>query len=121
MMRSRFMVEQNIDILHAQESGRKTADVCRRHGKSEWPFHMSKFGGMKVSDAKRLKALETENAGLKKLLPRQCSTTPCAKISIQIVASLLRNQCNLVKAQQSPCANNVGCVPPQLKSNPLTQ
>tara|TARA_R110002110_G_scaffold415594_2_gene651282 strand:- start:764 stop:1030 length:267 start_codon:yes stop_codon:yes gene_type:complete len=70
MKRSRFTEEQIIGILQEQESGQKTADVCRRHGISEGTFYKwkSKFGGMELSDAKPLKALETENAKLKKLL-----------------------------------------------------
>ena len=70
MKRSRFTEEQIIGILREQESGQKTADVCRRHGISEGTFYKwkSRFGGMDVSDAKRLKALETENESLKKLL-----------------------------------------------------
>jgi putative transposase len=70
MKRSRFTEEQIIGILREQEGGQKTADVCRRHGVSEATFYnwKSKFGGMDVSDAKRLKTLEDENAKLKKLL-----------------------------------------------------
>ncbi len=70
MKRSRFTEEQIIGILKEQESGQRTADVCRRHGISEATFYKykSKYGGMQVSDAKRLKALESENAQLKKLL-----------------------------------------------------
>lgn len=70
MKRSRFTEEQIIGVLREQEAGQKTADVCRRHGISEGTFYKwkSRFGGMEVSDAKRLKVLETENARLKKLL-----------------------------------------------------
>ena len=70
MRKSRFSEEQIIAILREQESGQATKDVCRRHGVSAATFYKwkSKFGGMDVSDAKRLKALEDENAKLKKLL-----------------------------------------------------
>ena len=70
MKRSRFTEEQIIGILREQEAGMKTADVCRKHGISEATFYKykAKFGGMDVSDARRLKALEDENAKLKKLL-----------------------------------------------------
>jgi putative transposase len=70
MKRSRFTEEQIIGILKEQEAGQRTADVCRRHGISEATFYKykSKYGGLQVSDAKRLRALEAENAQLKKLL-----------------------------------------------------
>ncbi|WP_442132283.1 IS3 family transposase [Rhizobium leguminosarum] len=70
MKHSRFTDEQIIGILKEQESGMRTADVCRKHGISEATFYKykSKFGGMEVSDARKLKALEDENARLKKLL-----------------------------------------------------
>ncbi len=70
MKRSRFTEEQIIGILREQEGGTKTADVCRRHGISEATFYAwkSKFGGLDVSEARRLKSLEDENARLKKLL-----------------------------------------------------
>jgi putative transposase len=70
MKRSRFTEEQIIAILREQEAGAKTSDVCRKHGISDATFYKwkAKFGGMDVSDARRLKSLEGENAKLKKLL-----------------------------------------------------
>ena len=70
MKRSRFKEEQIIAILREQEAGSPTADVCRKHGISSATFYKwkAKFGGLDVSDAKRLKALEDENTKLKKLL-----------------------------------------------------
>ena len=70
MKRTRFTDEQIIGILGEHEAGAKCADLCRKHGMSEGTFYnwKAKFGGMTVSEAKRLKALEDENARLKKLL-----------------------------------------------------
>ncbi len=70
MKPSRFTDDQIIGILREQEAGAKTAEVCRKHGISSATFYKwkAKFGGMEVSDARRLKALEDENAKLKKLL-----------------------------------------------------
>jgi putative transposase len=70
MKRSRFTEEQIIAMLREQDIGAKTADVCRKHGVSGATFYKwkAKYGGMEVSDARRLKALEDENARLKKLL-----------------------------------------------------
>jgi len=70
MKRSRFSEEQIIGILREQEAGGPTADVCRKHGISGATFYKwkAKFGGLDVSDARRLKALEDENGKLKKLL-----------------------------------------------------
>ena len=67
---SRFSEEQIIAILKEQEAGMPTAEVCRCQGISPATFYKwkSKFGGMEVSEAKRLRALEDENAKLKKLL-----------------------------------------------------
>lgn len=70
MKRSRFTEEQIIGILREQEAGVATAEVCRRHGVSSATFYKwkAKFGGMDVSEARRLKALEDENARLKRML-----------------------------------------------------
>jgi putative transposase len=70
MKRSRFTDDQIIGILKEHEAGLSAADLCRRHGISDATFYKwrAKYGGMDVSDAKRLKALQEENAKLKKLL-----------------------------------------------------
>ena len=70
MKRSRFTEEQIIGMLKEQEAGAKTADVCRKHGISDATFYKykAKYGGMDVSDARKLRALDDENAKLKKLL-----------------------------------------------------
>ena len=73
MKRARFKEEQIIGILREHEAGAKTADLARKHGVSEATLYnwKAKFGGMDVSEAKRLKQLEDENAKLKKLLAEQ--------------------------------------------------
>jgi putative transposase len=73
MKRSRFSEEQIIGILKEHQAGATAADLCRRHGVSDATFYKwrSKYGGMEVSDAKKLKTLEAENAKLKKLLAEQ--------------------------------------------------
>jgi len=70
MKKSRYTEEQIIGILKAHEAGTATADLCREHGMSPATFYKwkSKFGGLEVSDARRLRALEAENAKLKKLV-----------------------------------------------------
>lgn len=70
MKRSRHTEEQIIAILKEQEAGTKTAEVCRKHGISGATFYnwKAKYGGLSVSEAKRLRALESENARLKKLV-----------------------------------------------------
>ncbi len=70
MKRSRFTDEQIIGVLKEHEAGAKAADLCRKHGMGEATFYTwkSKFGGMDVSEAKRLRSLEDENGKLKRLL-----------------------------------------------------
>ena len=70
MKRSRFTQEQVIGVLKEHQAGAAAADLCRKHGISDATFYKwrSKYGGMEVSDAKRLRGLEEENARLKKLL-----------------------------------------------------
>jgi len=69
-MKKRFSEEQIIGFLRESDTGVPVKELCRRHGFSEASYYLwrSKFGGLEVSEAKRLKALEQENARLKKLL-----------------------------------------------------
>ena len=73
MRRSRFSQEQTIGILKEHEAGAATAELCRRHGISEQTFYRwkAKYGGLEVREAQRLKALEEENARLKRLVAEQ--------------------------------------------------
>ena len=73
MKRSRFSEEQIIEILKEHQAGLGARELCRKDGVSDATFYKwrSKYGGMEVSDAKKLKALEVENAKLKKLLAEQ--------------------------------------------------
>ena len=72
-MKRRFSEEQIIGILKQQESGVKTVDVCREHNISQNTFYTwkSKFGGMTVSEAQRLRQLEAENSKLKRIVAEQ--------------------------------------------------
>jgi putative transposase len=69
MKRSRFTQERIIEILREHEAGAAVAELCRKHGMSSATFYAwkAKYGGMDVSEARRLKALEAENAKLKRL------------------------------------------------------
>ena len=73
MKRSRFKEEQIIGVLKEHQAGLSAAELCRKHGISDATFYnwRSKYGGMEVSEAKRLKQLEDENAKLKRLLAEQ--------------------------------------------------
>ncbi|OCJ54073.1 transposase [Agrobacterium tumefaciens] len=79
MKKQRFTEEQIIGVLREQQAGAKPADLCRKHGISEATFYnwKAKYGGMEVSEAKRLKALEDENAKLKKLLAERERPVSC--------------------------------------------
>lgn len=70
MQRKRFSEEQIIGVLREHEAGAKAAELCRKHGMSEATLYnwKAKYGGMDVSEAKRLRALEEENSKLKRLL-----------------------------------------------------
>ena len=70
MKRKRFSEDKIIEILRQHQAGAKPADLCRQHGVSEATLYnwRSRYGGMQVSDAKRLRSLEDENRKLKKLL-----------------------------------------------------
>lgn len=73
MKKSRFTDEQIIGILQTHEQGAKISELCRKHGITETTFHRwkRKFGGLQVSDARRLRALEEENRHLKQLVAEQ--------------------------------------------------
>jgi len=73
MQKARFSEQQIIEILKLAEAGTKVADLCRKYGISQWTFYQwrNKYGGMGVSEAKRLKELEEENRRLKKIVADQ--------------------------------------------------
>ncbi|AKO02816.1 transposase [Xanthomonas oryzae] len=84
-MKKRFSEEQIIGFLREAEAGMPIKDLCRRHGFSEASYYLwrSKFGGMSVPDAKRLKDLEAENTRLKKLLAEQVFQNALIKEALQ--------------------------------------
>ena len=73
MKGKRYSEEQIIKVLREAEAGMTVAEVCRKHGVSEWSFYRwrQKYGGMNISEAKRLRALEEENGRLKKIVAQQ--------------------------------------------------
>jgi putative transposase len=86
-MRKRHTEEQIIGVLKESEAGAKTAELCRKHGISEGTFYKwkNKFGGMEVSDAKRLRTLEDENRRLKQLVADQA-------LDIVVIKDLLKKK-----------------------------
>lgn len=86
-MKKRFTEEQIIGFLREADAGLPVKDLCRRHGFSEASYYLwrSKFGGLSVPDAKRLKALETENTRLKKLLAESL-------LEIEVTREVLRTK-----------------------------
>ena len=85
MRRSRFSAEQIVGILKEHEAGAAMAELCRRHGISQQTFYRwrQKYGGLDRSDATRLRALEDENARLKRLVAEQA-------LDLQALRDLLR-------------------------------
>ncbi len=84
-MKKRFTEEQIIGFLREAESGLPIKELCRRHGFSEASYYLwrSKFGGMSVSDAKRLKELEAENTRLKRMLANAMLENEITKEALQ--------------------------------------
>lgn len=83
-MKKRFTEEQIITILKEAEAGLPVKELCRKHGISDATFYTwrKKYGGMEVSEARRLKALEEENARLKKLLAEAMLDTEALKAAL---------------------------------------
>ncbi len=86
-MKKRFSEEQIIGFLREAEAGMAIKELCRKHGFSEASYYLwrSKFGGMTVSDARRLRELETENTRLKKLLAE-------SMLEIEVTREVLRKK-----------------------------
>lgn len=85
MKKKRYTEEQIIGFLREADAGVPVKELCRRHGFSEASYYLwrGKFGGMEVSDAKRLKALEAENAKLKKLLAEKMLENEVAREALR--------------------------------------
>lgn len=85
MRKSRFTEAQIIGMIKEQEAGMPTAEVCRKHGLSQGTFYKykTKYGGMEVSDVAKLKAMEDENARLKRLLADTMLDNAVLKVSVR--------------------------------------
>lgn len=85
MRKKRYTEEQIIKVLGEQETGSKVTELCRKYGISEQTFYRwrSKYGGMSVSEAKRLKALEEENQRLKQIVGEQALDIRALKAALE--------------------------------------
>jgi len=81
MKKTRFTEEQIVKILQQQEAGMKVSEICREHGISDQTFYnwKAKYGGMTISEVRRMKALEAENQQLKKLVAEQALSIQALK------------------------------------------
>jgi putative transposase len=119
MKRARFTEEQIIAVLKGHETGVKTADLARKHGISEATFYnwKAKYGGMDVSEARRLKVLEDENAKLKKLRGMRYPASEKAKIVWTNSASpALRSTAGMTDIVRAALRPGLTTVPDQIVS-----
>jgi putative transposase len=109
MKRSRFTEEQIIGVLKEHQAGLSAAELCRKHGISDATFYnwRSKYGGMEVSEAKRLKQLEGENAKLKRLLAERMMDVATLREMLGKMYGPPRG-CKVVVRGRSACVNVSG-------------